>query len=33
MIALCFSLEEEAEGIFYFIGKKEDIYEGTGKDI
>ncbi len=22
MIALCFSLEEEAEGVFYFIGKR-----------
>ena len=33
MIALCFSLEEEAEGVFYFIGEMEDLYEGTGKVI
>ena len=33
MIALCFSLEEEAEGVFYFIGNKDVIYEGTGKVI
>ena len=25
MIALCFSLEEEAEGVFYFIGKFYDL--------